>query len=189
MRLDSRRCVAACLPPGCASLRPLLAQNRVEQQLILELRDLHEENRQLLTVLNSLTDQLKTVNGKIDAEANARSKGFADQQTLVNNANSAVSALQEQVSENKVQVQKLTQELDAVKKGVDMLTVMVTQALAQMPAQRRRPRTRTRRRVLRLPRRRPPAACRPRARSTTTGRSATTPSGSGTWRSRASRNT
>jgi tol-pal system protein YbgF len=111
-----------------------LAQSRAEQQLILEVRDLHEENRQLLAVLNALTDQLKIVNGKIDAEANARSKGFADEQALVNNANSAVSALQEKVSENKVQVQKLTQELDAVKKGVDMLTVMVTQALAQMPA-------------------------------------------------------
>ena len=111
-----------------------LAQNRVELQLLLDQRELHEENRQLLSVVNALADQLKTILGKIDAEANARSKGFADQQTLVNNTTAGVSALQEKVSENKVQVQKLTQELDAVKKGVDMLTVMVTQALAQMPA-------------------------------------------------------
>ena len=51
-----------------------------------------------------------------------------------NAAATNVSALSERVSENKVQVQKVTQEVEAVKKGVDMLTVMVTQALAQMPA-------------------------------------------------------
>jgi tol-pal system protein YbgF len=125
---------AVALAAGLAVPAPALAQNRVEQQLILELRDLHEENRQLLATLNALADQVKAVNAKIDVEANARSKGFADQQTLVNNASAAVSALQERVSENKVQVQKLAQELDAAKKGIDMLTVMVTQALAQMPA-------------------------------------------------------
>jgi predicted RNase H-like nuclease (RuvC/YqgF family) len=125
---------AVALAAGLAVPAPALAQNRVEQQLILELRDLHEENRQLLATLNALADQVKAVNAKIDVEANARSKGFADQQTLVNNASAAISTLQERVSENKVQVQKLAQELDAAKKGIDMLTVMVTQALAQMPA-------------------------------------------------------
>jgi tol-pal system protein YbgF len=132
MRLTGVLC-GGVLVAGLCVPAPLMAQNRVELQMTLDLRDLHEENRQLLAALNALADQLKTVSAKIDAEATARSKGFADQQTLVNNANSAVSALQEKVSENKVQVQKLTQELDAVKKGVDMLTVMVTQALAQMP--------------------------------------------------------
>ena len=87
-----------------------------------------------MLAINTALDQLKTVSTKIDSEASARLKGFADQQLLINAANSSVNALSERVSENKVQVQKVTQELDAVKKGVDMLTVMVTQALSQMPA-------------------------------------------------------
>jgi tol-pal system protein YbgF len=53
---------------------------------------------------------------------------------LINNTNSNLSALQERTSDNKVQIQKVTQELEATKKGIDMLTVMVTQALAQVPA-------------------------------------------------------
>lgn len=113
---------------------PARAQNRVDQQMFIEIRQLQEQNRQLMLAVNTALEQLKTVNTKVDSEGDARRKGFADQQTLINTANANVSALGERMSENKVQVQKVTQELDAVKKGVDMLTVMVTQALAQMPA-------------------------------------------------------
>ena len=120
---------AVVLCPGAAS-----GQNRVEQQMFIELRQLQEQYRQLMLAVNTAIDQLKTVTTKIDNEANARTKGFADQQVLISAASSNVSALSERVSENKVQVQKVTQELDAVKKGVDMLTVMVTQALSQLPA-------------------------------------------------------
>jgi tol-pal system protein YbgF len=111
-----------------------VAQNRVEQQMILDLRTLQEQNQRLLQQLGLLGEQIKAVSVKVDAESIARSKGFADQQTQINSTNANLSALQERVSESKVQVQKMTQELDAVRKGVDMLTVMVTQALAQMPA-------------------------------------------------------
>ena len=109
------------------------AQNRVEQQMFLDLRTLQEQNQRLMLELNTLSEQLKAVSARVDSEGGARSKGFADQQTLINAANANLSAVQEKISENKVQVQKMTQELDAIRKGVDMLTVMVTQALAQMP--------------------------------------------------------
>jgi len=117
----------------CAAA-PARAQNRVEQQMILDIRSLDDQLKQLLLAVNQLSEALKTVNGKVDAESSARSKGFADVQTLINNTNSNLSALQERTSDNKVQIQKVTQELEATKKGIDMLTVMVTQALAQVPA-------------------------------------------------------
>ncbi len=113
---------------------PAAAQNRVDQQMFLDLRALEEQNQRLMLQMNALSEQIRTLAAKVDSEGNARVKGFADQQTLINGANAGLSALQEKVSENKVQVQKLTQEMDAIRKGVDMLTVMVTQALAQMPA-------------------------------------------------------
>jgi len=110
------------------------AQNRADLQMLLDLRQVQEQTKQLQLLLNGLVEQLKAVNARLDTEANARSKGFADQQTLVNNINSSVSALQENIRDNKVQVQKFTQELDAIKKGVDVLTTLTTQALSQMPA-------------------------------------------------------
>src|SRR4051812_41403706 len=93
--------VAALL---CAA-RPASAQNRVDQQVFLDLRALQEQNQQLKLTVNSLLEQLKTTNARLDAEASARSKSFADQQTLINTVNSALSTLQENVRDNKVQVQ------------------------------------------------------------------------------------
>jgi TolA-binding protein len=110
------------------------AQNRADLQMLLDLRQVQEQTKQLQLSINGLIEQLKAVNARLDTEANARNKGFADQQTLVNNINSSVSALQENIRDNKVQLQKLTQELDAIKKGVDVLTTLTTQALSQMPA-------------------------------------------------------
>jgi len=122
--------VSACvLCPAAAS-----AQNRVDQQVFLDLRAMQEQTQQLKLTLNSLLDQIKVVNGRLDTEAAARNKAFADQQTLINSVNSALSTLQENVRDNKVQVQKLTQELDAIKIGISNLTTMVIQALAQVPA-------------------------------------------------------
>jgi TolA-binding protein len=125
--------VLAALAPCLLAPAAATAQNRVEQQMFLDLRTLQEQNQRLMLELNTLAQQLETVSARVDSEGAARSKGFADQQALVNSANANLAALQEKVSENKVQVQKMTQELDAIRKGVDMLTVMVTQALAQMP--------------------------------------------------------
>jgi len=111
-----------------------IAQNRADQQMLLDLRVMQEQTQQLRLSINAMVEQLKAVNARLDTEANARNKGFADQQTLINNIIGSLSALQENVRDNKVQVQKLTQELDAIKKGVDMLTTLTTQALSQMPA-------------------------------------------------------
>ena len=113
---------------------PLAAQNRVDQQVFLDLRAMQEQTQQLKLTLNSLLEQIKTVNARLDTEASARSKGFADQQALISGINSSLSTLQENVRDNKVQVQKLTQELDAIKIGIGNLTTMVIQALAQVPA-------------------------------------------------------
>jgi tol-pal system protein YbgF len=129
-----RLIAAGALVTGLWLPASAFAQNRVEQQMFLDLRTLQEQNQRLTLQINALAEQIKAVSAKVDTEANARIKGFADQQTLINGANSGLSAVQEKISENKVQVQKMTQELEAIKKGVDMLTVMVTQALAQMPA-------------------------------------------------------
>jgi TolA-binding protein len=126
--------LAAAVIGVLVSTAPGYAQNRVEQQMFLDLRALQEQSQQLKLELNTLIDQLKAVNSRLDAEASARNKGFADQQVLITGISSALSTVQENVRDNKVQVQKFTQELDAIKKGLDILTTLVTQAMAQVPA-------------------------------------------------------
>ena len=113
---------------------PAHGQNRVDQQMFLDLRAVQEQTQQLKLTLNTLLEQVKAVTARLDSEAAARTKSFADQQTMITNINSALSSLQENVRDNKVQVQKFAQELDAIKKGVDILTTLVSQALAQVPS-------------------------------------------------------
>jgi len=126
--------LAAAVIGVLVSTAPGYAQNRVEQQMFLDLRALQEQSQQLKLELNMLIEQLKAVNSRLDAEATARNKGFADQQVLITGISSGLSAVQENVRDNKVQVQKFTQELDAIKKGLDILTTLVTQAMSQVPA-------------------------------------------------------
>ena len=92
-----------------------VAQNRADLQMLLDLRQVQEQTKQLQLSINGLIEQLKAVNARLDTEANARNKGFADQQTLVNNINSSVSALQENIRDNKVQVSKLTRSMPSGK--------------------------------------------------------------------------
>jgi len=132
--MTTRTILGVCLAAAMSVPSLALAQNRTDLQMLLDLRQSQEQIKQLQLSVNALVEQLKTINGRLDTEATARNKGFADQQTLVNNVVSGLSALQENVRDNKVQVQKLTQELDAIKKGVDVLTTLTTQALSQMPA-------------------------------------------------------
>lgn len=127
-------CSAGLLAALLCVAAPAGAQNRVDQQVFLDLRAVQEQTEQLKLTLNTLLEQLKAVTTRLDAEAAGRTKGFADQQALIAGINSALSTLQENVRDNKVQVQKFTQELDAIKRGVDILTTLVSQALAQVPA-------------------------------------------------------
>jgi TolA-binding protein len=132
--MTTRTILGVCLAAAMSVPSLALAQNRTDLQMLLDLRQSQEQIKQLQLAVNGLAEQLKTINGRLETESGARNKGFADQQTLVNNVVSGLSALQENVRDNKVQVQKLTQELDAIKKGVDVLTTLTTQALSQMPA-------------------------------------------------------
>ncbi len=127
-------CVGTAAVVGLLLPAPARAQNRAEQQMRLDVRLLQEQQQQLLLVVNTLAAELKTVAAKLDTEGTARSKGFADLQTQVNTVGSNVSALLENVRDNKVQVTKVSQELDAIRKGVDILTTLVTQTMAQLPA-------------------------------------------------------
>ena len=120
---------AGTLAPSAA-----LAQNRVDQQMFLDLRVIQEQQQDLRRLVNTLIEQIQTVNTRLDAEASARNKGFADAQTLIAAVNDNVSKLTENVRDGKVKVADIGQEVEALKKGLDILTQFVTQALAQMPA-------------------------------------------------------
>src|SRR5688572_14917879 len=68
------RC-ALVIVASLAAVEPALAQNRREMQMMADIRMLQEQTQQLQqqlqTAITTLTDALKTINGRIDEQANA----------------------------------------------------------------------------------------------------------------------
>jgi tol-pal system protein YbgF len=102
---------------------PASAADKAHQQLMAEIRMLQEQQQQLQQLIGGLTDALKTVTTKLDDQANAGRKGFADQKLLIDNVVEGVRVLREKADDTNVRLSTVSQELEAVR-----------QAVASMPA-------------------------------------------------------
>jgi len=108
---------------------PAIAQNREHQQLAAELRMLQEQNQQLSLALAQLTEALKAVNGRLDANEQYQQRRFADQETLVKNVGADLSAIRERTQETDRRMRSLTDEIEALRKTFLTLPDLITQAL------------------------------------------------------------
>jgi tol-pal system protein YbgF len=110
--------LAAMLPAS-----PVSAADKAHQQLMAEIRMLQEQQQQLQQMLGGLADTLKTVVGKLDDQAGATRKAFADHKLLVDNVAEGVRVLREKADDTNVRLSTMTQELESL-----------PQTIASMPA-------------------------------------------------------
>ena len=108
------------------------AQNREQQQIFADLRILQEQVQQLRAAVNSLAEQAKATNTRIDAQAEATRKAYADTLQLVRELSSSVESLGQKVQSNSAQVTKLSQELPPLRDGLNMLQQLISQVAAQL---------------------------------------------------------
>ncbi len=123
MKRTAMRVVALALVMVAAGARPARAADKAHQQLMAEIRMLQEQQQQLQQMIGGLVDTLKTVTAKIDDQAGANRKAFADQKLVVDNLTEGVRVLREKADDTNVRLSSMTQELEAVR-----------QAIASMPA-------------------------------------------------------
>jgi TolA-binding protein len=101
---------------------PAFAQNKREMQMMADIRMLQEQNQQLQVELHAaiaaLNETLKGINSRVDDQAAATRKGFADQAVKVDQFASDLRVLREGVSENNVRIGQLSQELEAVRLSI-----------------------------------------------------------------------
>jgi tol-pal system protein YbgF len=97
---------------------PASAQNKREMQMMADIRMLQEQNQQLQVTLAQLGDALKALNGRLDDQANANRKAFADQNLKVDQFASDLRVVREGVSENNVRIGSLSQELEALRLSI-----------------------------------------------------------------------
>lgn len=109
---------------------PGLAQNKVDQQMLLELRTLQAQVQGLQLALNAANEQIKKNDGRVDTQANLINKGFADQKLQINEIASAQRSLKEGGNESAVRVLELQQEMKALRKGIDQQQTLLNEILA-----------------------------------------------------------
>ncbi len=101
---------------------PASAQNRREMQMMADIRMLQEQNQQLQVALADLNaalkEALKVVSGRLDEQANATRKAFADQNLKVDQFASDLRVVREGVSESNVRISSLSQELEALRLSI-----------------------------------------------------------------------
>lgn len=101
--------------------RPAFAADKQHLQMMAEIRLLQEQQQQLQQLVGALQDTLKTLNTKLDDQAQANRKSMADQQLAVNNINDNVRVLREKTDETNVRISSVSQEIEAMRQAVSAL--------------------------------------------------------------------
>src|SRR3954467_14307308 len=110
--------LAAAIVPAAA---PARAANKEHQQLMADLRILQEQSQQLQNLLGTLNDAIKTVNTRLDQQAETTRKAFADQKLVIDNLTNDVRIIREKLDDNNVRIGSLTQEVDSLRQSMQQV--------------------------------------------------------------------
>ena len=100
---------------------PARAANKEHQQLMADLRMLQEQSQQLQNLIGSVTEALKAVNTRLDQQAEATRKAFADQKLVIDNLTNDVRVIREKLDDNNVRVGSLTQEIESLRSSMQQI--------------------------------------------------------------------
>ena len=120
----SRRITIAILTAAAMAVlaAPAAAQSRREMQMMADIRMLQEQTQQLQQQLTAAIEQLaatlKQINGRVDEQAAATRKSFADQKLAVDQFGTDLRIVRERIDENTVRITGLAQELEALRLAI-----------------------------------------------------------------------
>jgi tol-pal system protein YbgF len=101
---------------------PAAAQSRREMQMMADVRMLQEQTQQLqqqlLAAVEQLSATLKTISSRVDEQAAATRKSFADQKLAVDQFGGDLRVVRERIDENTVRITGLAQELEALRLAI-----------------------------------------------------------------------
>ena len=101
---------------------PASAANKEHQQLMADIRMLQEQSQILQNLLAALTDVVKTLSvhldDRFDRQGTAVTKGFADQKLILDTIANESRVIRERLDDNNVRIGTLTQEVEALRSGL-----------------------------------------------------------------------
>ena len=95
---------------------PLGAANREHEQIMADIRMLQEQTQQLQVLLGTLSETIQAVNSRLDEQAAADRRAFADHKLLVDNLSGDVRVVREKVDETNVRLASLTQDVEGLRR-------------------------------------------------------------------------
>lgn len=109
---------------GAAPL-PLEAANREHLQMMSDIRMLQEQAQHLQLLLASVTETLKALNARLDEQAEANRKAFADQRLQTAGVTGDLRVLREKMDDTNVRLASLAQEVEALRVSVPVAPAAV----------------------------------------------------------------
>jgi tol-pal system protein YbgF len=94
---------------------PAAAQDREQLQMLAELRMIQEQSGQLRALIATIEETLKALNAKIDQQADATRKGFADQKLQIDSLRENVGVLREKMDDTNVRISTLSHEVETLR--------------------------------------------------------------------------
>ena len=106
---------------------PAAAQSRREMQMMADIRMLQEQTQQLqqqlLAAVDQLSTTLKAINARVDEQAVATRKSFADQKLAVDQFGTDLRIVRERIDENTVRITRLSQEIEALRLAIPQFPI------------------------------------------------------------------
>ncbi|MSO83683.1 MAG: hypothetical protein EXQ53_10375, partial [Acidobacteria bacterium] len=135
----SRRLSPAILALTAAVMlaAPAAAQSRREMQMMADIRMLQEQTQQmqqqLQAALDAISGQLKAISTRVDDQAGATRKSFADQKLAVDQFGTDLRVVRERIDESNVRITSLSQEVEALRLAIPSMTAPAVPADPNAP--------------------------------------------------------
>jgi tol-pal system protein YbgF len=98
-----------------SATQPLEAANKEHQQMMADIRMLQQQNTRLQAQLAAVTKLLESVTARLEEQAAASRKSFADQKSLTDTMTADLRVLREKIDESNVRLGSLSEEVDAIR--------------------------------------------------------------------------
>jgi TolA-binding protein len=104
-----------------ATTTPADAANKEHQQLMADIRMLQEQSQLLQNLIGQVTDAVKTVNARMDQQAETSRKAMADQKLVIDNLTNDARVIREKLDDNNIRIGSLTQEVEALRHSLQQM--------------------------------------------------------------------
>lgn len=119
--------IAAGLLLVLAATTTAVAADREHEQLMADIRMLHEQSMRLHLAFNGIVEAIETLAANQQELESAMRRAFADQRLVIDNVGSNTRVLREKLDETNVRISSLSQEVEALRVSIPPMPVQTTQ--------------------------------------------------------------